>query len=144
VRHILLFLLSFHLLIGCQQPGPPTPSVRPAPPEPWQQQPFADNEAQVYGMVVDFLAAVFSNNEAKARSYLATEYNARITDLQQAVGIKQPPETYSIINSEFTGGRARFGAELNYSDRTRIIVVYVDYQGNRGQITRIEPGRELP
>jgi hypothetical protein len=141
MRRILIFLLSFPLLFGCQQPAPPTPSTLPATPGPWRQQPFSANEAQVYGMVVDFLGAVFSHNDAKARSYLTPEYNTRVTDLRQAVGIEQPPETYSIISSEFTGGRVRFDAELRYADRTRIVVVYVDYQGNRGQIAEIEPIR---
>jgi hypothetical protein len=144
VRRIVIFLLIFHLLIGCHQPGPPAPSAPPATPLPLQPQPFSDDEAQLNGMIVDFLAAVFSYNDAKARSYLTPEYNARVTDLRHAAGIVQPPETYSIINSEFTGRRARFDAELHYSDRTRIVVIHVDYQGNRGQIAEIEPGGQRP
>ena len=79
------------------------------------QLPFSEDQAYQYGMVVDFLAAVLGNNEAKARDFLSPDFSSRVPNPRQAVGITQQPLQYSIICHKLGSKGARFQAALYYN-----------------------------
>jgi hypothetical protein len=135
-----LALLVGLLLAACLgQSSQSTSSPTPAPVMTSAARPTSPEEAGVAGLVFDFLVAVSTGNEPKARSYLTPEYNQATANLARALGSQWPPARVEVGESTVTGDAATVAARLHYPDRMRRVAIYLRRRDGAWRIAAIGP-----
>jgi len=145
----LLATTAIFTTVGCGAPPPPRSdslsssqleaTETPAPLGSFIDPPLSAGESRAEGIASTFIGDVIFGREAQARSVLTPEFNARVNNLPQALGVKGNPTTYSVAPARRVNNEIVFSTRFSYPAKTVVGSMTLSPMMGMWQITNIQP-----
>ena len=125
--------LAVLLLMACQGQVPPsepaTPVVTPA---------IERSTAEAYGVVIDFLGAVFTRNTDRALRFVDHDRRIPVMLVAESLSMPAPPERFAITAGQETDGRVLAVVRLQYAASPRDVELLVERVNDRWLVSAID------